>query len=92
MADNTRNPSLPNTPGPIGNASLEAQIQALSTELESTKAERNKMMDRERRIMELLGTDSNEHLVHDLRNVLNERELFRALAFRDETADSDAGE
>jgi len=32
------------------------------------------------RVLELLGTDRPERLVHDLRNVLNERALFRALA------------
>ena len=30
--------------------------------------------------MDLLGTRPPERLLHDLRNLLNERELFKALA------------
>ncbi len=42
------------------------------------------LLDRERKIMELLGTKSPDQILHDLRNILNEKELFRVLAFRDE--------
>jgi hypothetical protein len=47
--------------------------EALNRELEQLRA-------REREIMELLGTRAPEKILHDLRNVLNEVQLLRALA------------
>lgn len=38
------------------------------------------MQDREREVMVLLGASCPERIVHDLRNVLNEVQLLRALA------------
>jgi hypothetical protein len=72
----------PSSEGPTGAsqvASLQAQLRELQGELEALKADRNRIADRQRRMMELIGTTQPEHLVHDLRNVLNERELLRAL-------------
>jgi hypothetical protein len=48
--------------------------------VERLSAESARLADRQRRIMELIGTTQPEHLVHDLRNILNERELLRTLA------------
>ncbi|HZL36678.1 MAG TPA: hypothetical protein VFC78_15265 [Tepidisphaeraceae bacterium] len=61
-------------------ASLQADILELRAELERLRAERGKLADRQTRLMELLGTTHMDHLVHDLRNVLNERNLLRVLA------------
>jgi lipoprotein NlpI len=66
-------------------AVLVARNSELVAELELVNAERAKLLEHQRRLMDLLGTKSPEHIVHDLRNVLNERELFRALAFREDT-------
>ena len=57
-----------------------ADIRDLRLELDRLRAERDKLLDTQRRIMELLNSRSPERIIHDLRNVLNERELYRAVA------------
>jgi hypothetical protein len=59
---------------------LLAENRELRAEIERLKAERARTTDTLNRLMEALGTSSVERLVHDVRNVLNERELYRALA------------
>lgn len=61
-------------------ATLQAENHQLQAELELVKTDRNRLLDIQRRLMEVLGTNSPDRLVHDVRNVLNERELFKALA------------
>ena len=56
-----------------------AQNKELQAEVEQLRAERNRLADMQHRIMELLATRSPDKIVHDLRNVLNERELLKAL-------------
>lgn len=51
-----------------------------TNEILQLRTENARLLDRQRRIMELIGTTDANHLVHDIRNVLNERELLRALA------------
>jgi hypothetical protein len=51
----------------------------LRADLERLKAEWSRLVDTQRRVMELLGTATPEKIVHDLRNLLNERELFKSL-------------
>jgi len=57
-----------------------SEAEHLRTELERLRTESARLIERQRRIMELIGTTQPEHLVHDLRNILNERELLRTLA------------
>jgi hypothetical protein len=52
----------------------------LRAELESVRADRARMAEILARLTEVLGSKSADRLVHDVRNVLNERELYRALA------------
>jgi hypothetical protein len=61
-------------------AALQAENRELRAEIERLRSERNRMNDVQTGIMELLGTKVPERLLHDLRNVMNERELYRALA------------
>jgi hypothetical protein len=61
-------------------AAVLAENQTLMAELSRLRAEREAWVDQQLKIMELLGTELPERILHDLRNVLNERELFRALA------------
>lgn len=61
-------------------AALQAEIHQLRADLEQARAERNRMLDVQQRLMDLLGTKAPERIVHDVRNVMNERELFKALA------------
>lgn len=58
---------------------LQAELMQLRGELEQLRGDRARLLDRQRRMMELIGTKHPEHLVHDMRNVLNERELLRTL-------------
>ena len=58
---------------------LAAENRELQAEVQQLRADRNRLLDLHRRMMELLGTTSPEKIVHDLRNVLNERNLLKAL-------------
>jgi len=57
-----------------------AENRELQAQLEQARAEKARMAEILSRLSELLGSNSPDRLVHDLRNVLNERELYRALA------------
>ena len=61
-------------------AAIVAENHELRAEVERLRAERAKMADIQARLMDAIGCKSPERLVHDVRNVLNERELYRALA------------
>ncbi len=67
-------------PSPAYVTTIQAENHQLRAEVEQLRAERARLFERQRRMMELLGTNSAEHLIHDLRNVLNERQLLRTLA------------
>jgi len=51
---------------------------------EGVATELEKLRDRERQMAELLGSRSPDRLLHDLRNLLNEVQLLRAV-IEDET-------
>ena len=57
-----------------------AENHELRAEVERLRAERARMCEIQNRLMEAVGCKSPDRLVHDVRNVLNERELYRALA------------
>ena len=61
-------------------ATLLAENHELRAEIEQLRAERARMADIQTRLMDVLGCKYPDRLVHDVRNVLNERELYRALA------------
>ena len=61
-------------------AAILAENQDLRAQLDQLRAERSRMSDILNRLAEVLGSKSADKLVHDVRNVLNERELYRALA------------
>lgn len=63
---------------------LLARNRELSRQIESLQAERRVLLDRQQNVMDLISASSPDQLLHDLRNVLNERELFRVLAFPDD--------
>jgi hypothetical protein len=50
----------------------EPSLEALRVQLDASR-------EREREIAELLGSSSTNQIVHDLRNLLNEVELLRAI-------------
>jgi hypothetical protein len=67
-------------PGPAAHVTaLVAQNRELRAELDQLRAERNRLAEMQARIMELLNVKSPDKLLHDIRNVLNERELLKAL-------------
>lgn len=57
-----------------------AQIQELVAEVNRLRAERDRWQAQQTEVMMLLASKSPERILHDLRNILNERELFRTLA------------
>ena len=61
-------------------SSIVAENRELRAEVEGLRAERARMAEILARLTEVLGSKSPDRLVHDVRNVLNERELYRALA------------
>ena len=52
-------------------------------EAEGLRAEVDRLRERERLMVELLGSDSSDQLLHDLRNLLNEVQLLRLLCDED---------
>lgn len=60
-------------------AGLQAENIQLRAELEQLRAERTRLLERQQQVMELLKVSSSDRLIHDLRNMLNERELLRTL-------------
>ena len=58
---------------------LVAQNRELRAELDQVRAERNRLAETQAKIMDLLNVKSPDKLLHDIRNVLNERELLKAL-------------
>lgn len=69
-----------------GGADVPAQIAAqaatlheLRAELSQMRAERDRLSERQHQIAELLKSANPEKIVHDLRNVLNELTLYKAL-------------
>ncbi len=57
-----------------------AEIDQPNGEIHQLREELNRLLARQRVIMELLGTTNPDRILHDIRNVLNERQLLRALA------------
>ena len=52
-------------------------VQALRAQLDAAR-------ERERELIELLGSESPESILHDVRNLVNEVQLLRLLAAQDE--------
>lgn len=59
---------------------IPAELRQLRAEVEKLRSDCERLQLVQRQIMELIGAKSPEKIIHDLRNVLNERELYRALA------------
>jgi hypothetical protein len=69
------------SPSPAGKVTHRAaELRDLRVEVERLRVERNRLLEMQSQVLQLLGTDRPDRLIHDLRNVLNERALFRALA------------
>lgn len=62
------------------NRQLAGQVEQLRHELERVTAERDRLAAVHDEIVQLLGEPSRGHIVHDLRNVLNELGLLRIVA------------
>jgi hypothetical protein len=60
----------------IASQAAEDQLRA---EVDQLRAEHSRLMAREREIMELIGASTPERILHDIRNLLNERMLLKAL-------------
>jgi chromosome segregation ATPase len=60
-------------------AAQAASLHELRAELNQLRAERDRLADRQQQIAELLKSVNPEKIVHDLRNLLNELTLYKAL-------------
>lgn len=56
----------------------------LRRELETLRAERDELSGRLQKIADLLKSSDPDRVLHDLRNVLNELQLYKLLAETDE--------
>ena len=64
----------------IANESPQPDLRDSNSTLDtSEEAELKRLRHREEQIMELIGCESSEKLLHDLRNMLNELQLLRLL-------------
>ena len=61
-------------------AAQSAQIAELRAQVECLRAERDRLADRQRQIAEVLKSPNPDKVLHDLRNVLNELQLYKMLA------------
>ena len=61
-------------------AAQSAQIAELRAEVERLRADRDRLADRQRQIAEVLKSPNPDKVLHDLRNVLNELQLYKMLA------------
>jgi hypothetical protein len=61
-------------------SSIMAENKELRAQLEQLRADRTRIAEILNRLTEVVGSKSPDNLVHDIRNVLNERALYRALA------------
>ena len=66
-------------PGLLGTFDHVAQQRELREQLDLLRAERDRLLDRQRQIAELLQSKNPDKLLHDLRNVLNELQLYKML-------------
>jgi signal transduction histidine kinase len=57
-----------------------AQIRELRAEADQLRADRDRLAAQQRQIAELLKSGNPDKLIHDLRNVLNELQLYKMLA------------
>jgi hypothetical protein len=71
--------SIPDDCSAFSVAALLAENAALRTELAALRLERTKLAETQQRIMDLLNVRAADRLIHDVRNVLNERSLLKAL-------------
>ena len=78
---NTFSPVRPvDEPAPAAHVTaLVAQNRELRAELDQIRSDRNRLAEIQAKIMDLLDVKSPDKLLHDIRNVLNERELLKAL-------------
>jgi hypothetical protein len=56
-----------------------AQMHELRAQVEQLRAERDRLAERQRQIAELIKCPNPEKVMHDLRNLLNELQLYKML-------------
>jgi signal transduction histidine kinase len=71
-------PPAPDIPARL--ATQAAELHEVRAELERLRAERDRLLRQQGQIAELLRSQNPDKLVHDLRNLLNEVQLYKMLA------------
>lgn len=56
-----------------------SEVRDLRAEADRLRVERDRLLAVQHAVLDLLHTTNADRLIHDLRNVLNERELYKAL-------------
>jgi hypothetical protein len=62
--------------------SIRTESEELRAQVEHLRAERDRLVQVQQQIMVLLRTARSDKIVHDLRNVLNERDLLKGMLDR----------
>ena len=57
-----------------------AQLRELRAEADQLRADRDRLLAQQRQIAELVKSANPDKLIHDMRNVLNELQLYKMLA------------
>jgi hypothetical protein len=77
---NPETPPVSIQPGLLGTFDLVTQQhRELREQFEQVRAERDTLLERQRQMAELMKSPNPDKIVHDLRNLLNELQLYKLL-------------
>ncbi len=68
--------------------SLAAENRQLRAELDLARSERARLLAARQEVLDVLGVADSHKLMHALRNILNERALYKALSEMDDVDDA----
>lgn len=78
--DNPEAPPVDIHPDPLGTIDpVSHDYRELRKQFEQICAERDMLLDRQRQMAELMKSTNPEKIVHDLRNLINELQLYKML-------------
>ena len=78
MLDQTLASSAPATPGLTAGAGTPADTRPSAEDVGRLQAELDRLLAQQRELMELLGTKRPDKILHDVRNLLQERIFLEA--------------
>ena len=78
MLDQTRTSSTPPTPESVAGMGTPADARTSPDDVARLRAELDRLLAQQRELMELLGTKRPDKILHDVRNLLQERIFLEA--------------